>query len=178
MKKIMCLLLMLVMMFSTVCGIAEESAIDKLSEFEKSIYDALLIMLNDFKDPSSVRVMEIKGMANHKEEREAYLRGEEIDGAPDTVGIRLTGNNSFGGKNNSYFVLCYYTWNEKPRTERGKSSFSLMAQVGSKNFRYTGIAGDYYETDKQEGYINYVDIEKKIGNINRALKEHWEILGF
>ncbi len=178
MKKIMCVLLMLVMMLSTVYGIAEESAVDKLGKIDKQIYDALLIMLNDFKDPSSVRVMEMKGVSDNQYSREAYLAGEEVDGRPDTVCVRLTGNNSFGGKDNSYFVLCYYTWNEEPRTERGKSFVSLMGRAGTKNFNYSGTAGEYYETDKQEGMINFADVERRIGNINRALKEHWEILGF
>lgn len=185
MKKIMCVLLMFITMLSTVYGIAEESAIDKLSEFERSVYDALLIMLNDFKDPSSVRVMTLEHYQEKSYQREKYLAGEDWDGGPDTVIIQLTGNNSFGGKSNARFELCHYTWNEEPRTEMGKSfvefyrsnaSALSFHKNGGKNFLYLGTAGEYIDATDVKGYFSYE--AETIGNINRALKAHWEILGF
>lgn len=181
MKKILCVLFLLTMMFPVFCGIAEESAIDKLDDFERNIFDSLLIMLKDFKDPSSVRILELPTLLDYSDSREKYLAGEEIDGRPDVVCVRLTGNNSFGGKDSPYFMLCCYTWNEEPRTELGKSFVDLRTTYGAsmrKAFNYKGTAGDYYEVNEPLMEMRIIGVEKIIGRINRALKEYWEILGF
>ena len=168
MKKIICLLLMVVMIFTVVCGIAEESAIDKLEEKEKRIYDALLIMLNNFYDPSSVRVMELRDYTDRSKYRESTLERDKMLAGPDTVIVRLSGANRLGGTLNNYYLLCLSDFTTPYFS-------SLRTSLTS-----AGLIGDYAELAPSDSQITrgWKFSDSSVGNINRALKEHWEILGF
>ena len=180
MKKIICLLLMFCMMFTVVCGIAEESAIDKLNDVEKQIYDALLIMLNDFYDPSSVRVMELSNYSNLSMFRESTDEQHKELAGPDTVVVRLSGANRLGGTLNNYYRLCLSDFTT-PITESSRKMVDSLRAVGQSTLPYVGNIGDYVELKSSHFLVTnpHKNIGvSSIGNINRALKEYWYILGF
>lgn len=183
-KRCLVALLACIMVLSNICAFAEESAIAKLSDIEKQIYDALLVMLNDFYNPASVRVMELTDYEDRSEYREKYAGKISDDiwatlARPDTVVIRLSGENRLGGTLNNYYMLCLSTWTT-PCHESNKTYIKAAQLMGKSTLPYVGNIGDYDELDTSEIhlYTKWPLPDSAVGNINRALKEHWDILGF
>lgn len=186
-KRILSVVLLLAILLTNTVSFAEESAIAQLSDFEKEVYDALLIMLNDFYNPSEVRILEMGEYTDRSSYREnagedalsAFLAG------PSTIVLRLSGTNKLGGTLNHYYMLALNDWmtaetildSVKTLREYELTYTSLSVSVLQK----MAMAGEYVELAdnyvmKQPEFGKKVT-ETEIGNINRALKEHWSNLG-
>lgn len=185
MKRIVAVVLMFTMLLTNVVALAEESAIDKLSDFEREVYDALLIMLTDFYNPSEVRILEMDEYQDRSLWRESIEAGEDgysTIAGPSTVVLRLSGTNKLGGKLNHYYKLALNDWLTNDGVYEG---YIQMRQIfGLDEFLITccALAGEYVELPDDyimgESSFGKVITDTEIGNINRALKEHWSILGF
>ncbi len=231
MKRITVSILVLIMMFSVVgCGKNEktttpqeatvlpastttttantdtketQSPIEALNEQEKQLFDALILITKaDFYEPSAVKVLEI----GDYQYRTKYKEDDSYDllYGPDTVIVRLQGENRVGGTLNHYYIICINSGenesstaqsqienyrnmiktnqkligvNELQRNGSSKEEAEIIeAQI--KLMKYVAEFGEYIELP--DGYEISKDASKDfdIGNINRALKAYWEEMGF
>lgn len=93
-RKFSILLTMFVCLFAliglTSCAgsSSSASAYDSLSSDEKLVFDALVMNINDFKDPASVKIVECS----------------DVSGG--SVHIKIKATNSFGGTITNWYNLC------------------------------------------------------------------------
>ena len=148
---------------------APATAIDQLTPLEKSLFDALIIMISsDFYEPSSARVLEIGDYeARTNEDPTTSLYGT------DTVVVRLQAKNRMGGTLNHYFNICITAAENK--TEYAQNLITYT-QSATTILKYKADVGDYVDYE-------YYNIEKdasdifNISRINEALREYWENIG-
>lgn len=160
---------------------AEKSAINKLTEFEKQVYDALLIMLEDFYNPSSVRVL---GFVNH-DERSKYINSDVPDLAGvDNIIVHLSAQNRVGGTADGYYLLSLSTttWDDVNDFVAGCARTRMS--INGSTLPFVGTIGDYREATEYECKPSLTSSttlllagDSIVGNINAALKEHWSSLG-
>lgn len=190
MKKVLSLILALVLCLSLcACGDGSAnptttssteqstkplSAIEQLTEKEHCLFDAIVKMTTkDFYEPSEIRVLEIGDYDERtKWDEDDYLYG------PDTVVVRLQGENRVGGTLNHYYLVC--TAAGENMTELGQSHIEYERLFGSKEklLRYKGEVGDYAELSDTYRFEKSATDIFNIGRINKALKEYWEEMGF
>ncbi len=188
MKKTLALLLALVMCLSLVaCGgkadseanaeqnATPQSAIEQLTENERNLFDALVKMAtDDFYNPPSVRVLEI-GDLNEK-----VKWGEEYPGlyGPDTVVVRLQADNRAGGTLNHYYRVCIVAAeNMDENAQTLVKSYSILGDW-ERVLDFKGEVGDYVELKDNYSFEKSATDMFNIGNINKALAEYWEDMGF
>lgn len=191
MKKAVSLILALVMCLSLcACGenssanndsssvpensTAPLSARDQLTDLESRLFDALVKMVtDDFYEPSAVRVLEIGDF----EERTKWDETSLIFG-PDTVVVRLQGENRVGGTLNHYYRVCVTA--AENMTEVAQQSIKTYSLLGDRNrvLDYKGEVGDYAELSDYYSFEESTTDIFNIARINKALNEYWEEMGF
>lgn len=191
MKKAVSLILALVMCLSLcACGenssanndsssvsensTAPLSARDQLTDLESRLFDALVKMVtDDFYEPSAVRVLEIGDF----EERTKWDETSLIFG-PDTVVVRLQGENRVGGTLNHYYRVCVTA--AENMTEVAQQSIKTYSLLGDRNrvLDYKGEVGDYAELSDYYSFEESATDIFNIARINKALNEYWEEMGF
>ncbi len=124
----------------------ELSAIEKLNEDEKVIYNALLVASEQFYNPSGLRILELS---------KPFENGIGVYNSHFYV--KIQGVNKAGGTITDVFIIT---------TENDE-----MFGAGDVRDREVSIYPKLTEIPKE------LWEEEHVGNINRALKEHWEILG-
>ena len=150
------------------------SARDQLTELESRLLDALVKMAtDDFYEPSAVRVLEIGDF----DERTKWDETSLLFG-PDTVVVRLQGENRVGGTINHYYRVCITA--AENMHETAQSSITLYSRLGDRDevLNYKGEVGDYANLGDSHSFDESATDIFNIGRINRALKEYWEELGF
>lgn len=196
MKRWIALILALVMVLGMVgCGESakepeptatpEPTAREMLNEKEEQLYNSLIkITTADFYEPAQIRVMEI----GDYHARSKYTDSDVLYG-PDTVIVRLQGENRVGGTLNHYYKIVLV--GAKNTSEYGSTMKDLYAakrlnailngedssKYEAKELDYSGEIGDYVELQDDYSFEASAD-DFNIGNVNRALKEYWEEMGF
>ena len=158
---------------------SEKTAIEQLNEKEKLLFDALCkITKSDFFEPSAIRVLEI----GDYRERTRWGKDSVLYG-PDTIVVRLQGENRVGGTLNHYYLVCIKDGESQTSQDLVKSLKQLEALRGGymeSILQYSGTVGDY--TELSDSYKLEEDLSNSaswnIGKINKALAEYWENLGF
>ncbi len=191
MKKIVALILALSMLFALGgCGAKEPEpepepkARDLLNTEELALFTAITkISTATFYEPSKVRVLEIVDY-----DQRTTRDKDSIFYGPDTVIVRLQGENRVGGTLNHYYRIVIV--GAENTSEEGQESIAVYERAYSLGvgFRdslmdYKGEIGDFIEYDDEyvERYSQYwrmYGATFDIGNINRALAEYWEEMGF
>ena len=155
---------------------AEATVYDQLSELDKELFDALIIMTTeDFYKPAAARILEIGDYEDRtkweKEGTDSPLYG------PDTVVVRLQGENQAGGTANHYYMVCIKAAeNTREGTKDYISACRTLGDIKSK-LMVSGEIGEYAELEDDysiKSSSNKFDIK----NINKAIKEYWEEMGF
>jgi len=157
---------------TTAAVTTEASAQDQLSELENKLFKALIKMTKDhFYNPSTVRVLEI---GSHFD-RTTYDKNTTLYG-PETVVVRLQGDNRAGGTLNHYYKVCI-TAAENTSAD-GKASIKDRAILGWDDLLLDlkGEVGDYAELEDSTKV--YSSNRFDVGKINKALKEYWDDMGF
>lgn len=119
MKKLFSLSICLIMLFSLFSCQKELTPIEKLTEDEKILYDALLVMSNSFFNPSEMRILEAGDSG--------IVSGDDC--AHNTLTVRIQGENKVGGVSNDYYVVYLYSL-------QGKRLATVLAekQVDSEEY--------------------------------------------
>lgn len=161
----------------------ETTAIEALSEDDKLLFDALIKMTVDhFYEPSKIRILEI---GDHSDG--TIYKKDDLNYGPCTVVVRLQGENVIGGTVNHYYKVCIIGAEvgdaNKERVDTLKYLYGNDAYA--ELLDYEGSPGDYAQLDDDYEFLhikynisNTASLFFNIGNINRALKEYWEDLGF
>lgn len=132
--------------------ISSSTPIDELIEEEKVIFDSLLVNINDFFNPSEVRILEI---GNYSENQPTELCP---DGEKDCY-IKINGTNRAGGTIIQVFKLVLMNYRV---VYDGKTIYYEKGDLTE-------------ETSEINSKYNAVDI----GRINKALKYYWnEKMGY
>ena len=150
------------------------SARDQLTELESRLFDALVKMVtDDFYEPSAVRVLEIGDF----EERTKWDETSLLFG-PDTVVVRLQGENRVGGTLNHYYRVCVTA--AENMAETAHQSIKTYSLLGDRNsvLDYKGEVGDYAELSDYYSFEESATDIFNIAHINKALNEYWEEMGF
>ena len=186
MRKIFYVLFLCIIM-SALCACsaeiqkAEETTEENagMSELEEQLFDYIVKMSTEsFFDPSAVRLLEV---GDHVK-RHRYTPESDHYG-PDTIVLRLQGENRVGGTTNQHFMVCLTTaQNEAFLKSSARELIIYMAKngdIGDQVYVLTheGNAGDFVQLKEDYSIVDevsYVDV----GNINRALAEYWESMGF
>ena len=147
------------------------TAKDKLNAEELMIFNTFIAVTKDYSDPSKARIIEV---GNYEP------RSITVGQGPDTVIIRIQGENVAGGTGNKYYILVLNGgeitgegaeeriafWAARPRAK------DMMLQLKAKT-------GEYAETEDGDLIKNWRDYDKvDVGNLNRAIQEYWENKGF
>lgn len=149
------------------------TAYEQLSDQEKILFEALVKMASDFYEPAALRLLEVGDL-----DRRAHYDREAYNYGPDTIVVRLQGENTLGGTLSHYYKVCIVA--ADPVSENAKEAARLSKSLGHmENYlKYKGEVGehaelsDYYTIEKDES-ITY-----NIGRINKALSEYWGDMGF
>lgn len=148
------------------------AAIDLLNDEELLLFDFLIeLTSNDFFEPSAVRVLEV----GDYEER-SHFKGtsyEDVLYGPDTIVVRLQGENLAGGTANNHYVIALNTAENTTSYGKNQTKFDYPLTV----IYYKAEAGQYVQLGEsysiEEPAENY-----NVGNINRAIAEYWSEMGF
>lgn len=199
MKKLVALILALLSLLSIIglsgCGNGMQqsktpptpepspTAREQLNEYETVLFDAIIkIEKEDFIEPSTVRVVELCDYQKNsiREENDKYF-------GPDTIVVRFQGDNGYSGIP-YYKVVVVGAENE---TEEGKKKIAELEELYPLGkdliMDYKGRAGEYIKLNSiATQYISSPsDYERRkieevfnVANINRALAEYWEEMGF
>lgn len=147
------------------------TAKEQLTEKELALFDALVKMVTrDFYEPSAIRVLEV-GDLDERTKWADNADAKDMLYGPDSVVVRLQGENRVGGTLNNYYRVCI-------TAAENMSEFAQSSIKGNTLFRYKGEVGDYVELENYEGIEEDASDMFDIGRINKALKEYWEDMGF
>lgn len=180
MKKMISALLALVLCLSLcACGANNEptaplSAKEQLTEKELSLFDALIKMTTkDFYEPAAIRILEVGDYEeNMAWEEDSYIYG------PDTVVVRLQGENRMGGTLNHYYLVCITAAENMTKTAQSTlEAWTLLGKM-EQILKHKGEVGDYAELSDGYQLEASADETFNIGRINKALAEYWEEMGF
>ena len=139
------------------CGNDDTGNVDsEMSSAEKLVFDALVIALNDFNNPSKVRVLEAGKIFE--------IPADGINGLG--IVLRLQGENKLGGTlNKEYFLIL---------------RLFRFGEIGSSDIKFyehgTIVEVDDFDVNF-EPFEQTADVEINIGNINHAIREHYDELG-
>lgn len=154
------------------------TAKEQLTEKELALFDALVKMVtSDFYEPSAIRVLEVGDL----DERTKWADDADLKDmlyGPDSVVVRLQGENRVGGTLNNYYRVCITA--AENMSESAQSSIKNNTYLGFMDavLRHKGEVGDYVELENYEGIEEDASDMFDIGRINKALKEYWEDMGF
>ena len=160
MKKAFAILLAITLIFSVFTLTSCSSAQSKLSSTEKAIFDVLVLRIeNDFKNPTSVKILNITKMGKLAN-GSAYAR------------IELQGTNSYGGTvTESYYVNTAATGKYRfIETDTYLAEYYNAVVGGNESFPVY----EYLFNDVSTDIDLDNDIEKKF---NDALSEYWKDKG-
>lgn len=150
------------------------SAREQLTEVEQRLYEALIRMTTaDFYEPSAVRVLEIGDYnENTAMDETSFLYG------PDTVVVRLQGENGEGGTLNHYYLVCIK--GAENMTETAQITIKTWTMIGemANVLKHKGEAGDYAQLPDSYSFEKDAADLFDIGRINKALSEYWAEMGF
>ena len=162
MKKVLCLLLCLVTIFSVV-SCATKSAKDQLNEYELIVYTSIINNISKFKDPSSVTVDSI------------WQKGDCV------VSLTIYGKNSYGGITSSEYLIFTsdFKSTEFSKVEISQYTLTTLNDVLSK----------VSSSDSFQNFINKGKLDLELGEgdlapeyseekINAALKEYKQSKGW
>ena len=154
------------------------TAREELTDLEESLFSNLISITKDsFYEPAAVRVLEVYDY----EERSKYenTNSHDILFGPDTVVVRLQGENKVGGTLNHYYLICIKSGeNQSYYAQAMIKAFSGYYGNKEARMRYKADAGEYVEIgDSYEAEKDASD-QFNIGRINKAIKEYWEEMGF
>ena len=151
------------------------TAREQLTDLEAKLFHLLIDITKDsFYEPSAVRVLEVCDYreGTTKTDPEVY----DAQYGPDTVVVRLQGENRVGGTANHYYMICLAS--AVNTSEYGQTMIAAFAGNHQMRMHYKGTEGEYANLgDSYEVKKDASDIFD-IGRLNRALKEYWEELGF
>lgn len=137
-------------------SMAELSAIEKLDGHEREVFDSLILASDIFHNPSSLRLLEISAPQKNTN-----------GGDWGQFYVHVQANNNSGGTSTGYYIIITKSNpNYDSLAEQGwiiRKSDSFMDNTLGTN-QITSIPLELWETEH-------------VGNINRALAEHWEELG-
>ena len=188
MKRIITLFICCLMLFGTV-AFAEDTAYSKLNDLEKEIYDCFMIMVSNFHNPKDARIYEMYDYKNNEENRKKLTENPSTSdiniqrAAADSIKIKVQSTNGLGAQETGIYQLFLSTWCnpvdgakckefiDNTQALGLKMGSALLADNKSRNCK----RGDYVELDSEPTFKTSPDAD--IGNINRAIKEHWENLG-
>ena len=156
---------------STTQAETPKRAVELLNEKEKELFEAILIMSDDFVSPSDLRILKIGD----------YKKRADKNKGNDVVVLKVQGKNDAGGTQTEYYVLVIKPGSaeEDPLIKDGSYTRKEWAQMlwGQKSYVNAyiyreGKAGDYYALENYE--IEEEATELDVGRINNALTEYWE----
>ena len=181
MKKRIALLLALVMVLGMVgCG-GKQTARKQLNKQEEQLVTALIkITTADFYEPSKIRVLEIGTYENRTRFEGDPDHVEEY--GPDTVVVRLQGENRVGGTLNHLYLLVLVGAENK--SEKAQERLEKLEQLGpgyeNNIMTLRGEVGDYVQIADSNKLKDKEHAEEvfNIGKVNKALAEYWEERGF
>ena len=143
---------------------APKSAIDSLSAEEKEIFDALIIASDAFYNPQTIKVMSVE---NHFGTRISDGTLHKDYYGPRCA-IEISAENKVGGSfKKTYFLWTDDYWLSDELENVASNTDFLKAKKGA----ITEYDTKYRGNDPRP----YDDVN--IGNLNRALTQHWEDLG-
>lgn len=128
-----------------------------LNEDEQSVFECFIIGIEDFFNPSEVRLLEISDV-------QSLNATDQLPDGVKYIYLKLQGTNKLDGTLTKYYKLYLedYTFvndaNKKFNYKKGiMDEDSIVAPICIKNSKSNAI---------------------DIGKVNKALKKHWEDMGF
>lgn len=190
MKKILSILLALVLCLPLcACGEKKDTAREQLTDLERNLFDALIaISTKSFYEPAAVRVLEVcdyEERSQHLQDKDSkygYIRHNyELNYGPDTVVVRLQGENKVGGTLNHYYLICVKAGENDSEDanyiiERYSNSSNTADRL--KVMKYKAVFGEYVELGDEYTADENASHLFNIGRINKAIQEYWEEMGF
>ncbi len=140
----------------------EPTAYEKLNDSEKLIFDALMIKINSYYSPSDVRVLQAGAYFGTDNPNVSHI----LDYDNHSCYLQIQSTTQAGTTINKWIDLTLERYAPYPEIEP-----DTIKQKG-----------DFYEyktfLDENGFPLFYQQLEiVNVGNINRALKEHWENMG-
>ena len=189
MKKALFLILALVLCISLcACGGGSDvppetttkplTAREQLTDFEAKFFKILIDMTKEsFYEPSAVRVLEVCDYNENTKYENDTSYYDSMYG-PDTIVVRLQGENKAGGTLNHFYLICLKSAENK--SEYAQSMISLDIYFGDKEgrMRYKATEGEYVELSDYYSPKKDASDLISVARINKALKEYWEEMGF
>lgn len=159
-----------------------QSAIDALNENERLLFDALIkFTTSSFHNPSSVRVIEVGDYQDF-----TTFDKKSADYGTAIVVVRLQADNQAGGSINCNYVICIRAAETNDEANKARYELAVSAIKRGNDVDANTIKKMTYKAEFAEYGVlsdNYKikrDASKKFGiaNINKAIKEYWEDMGF
>lgn len=188
MKKVISLILVFVLCLPLcACGGGSDvpetttkplTAREQLTDFEAKLFNILIDMTKEsFYEPSAVRVIEVCDY----EERTKYENDPDsydLLFGPDTIVVRLQGENKAGGTINHFYLICLKSAENK--SEFAQNQIKMSGFSGNKKGRmqYKATEGEYAELSDYYSPKKDASNLISVARINKALKEYWEEMGF
>ena len=153
------------------------SAREQLTDLEEKLFNNLIAITKEsFYEPAAVRVLEV---CDYKE-RSKYETPEFDDllYGPDTIVVRLQGENRVDGTLNHYYLICLKAAENKDENiQELIKSYNFLGHIDWR-MRYSATEGEYIELSDSYSPEKDASGRFNIGQINKALKEYWEEMGF
>lgn len=145
-----------------------KTPIEVLSQEEKEIFEALMIASDKFYNPQSIKVFSVKNLYGYIDATGQV--NVEFDHYGPRCLIEISADNKAGGSAKKEYILWTSEWGNK----EDEIHISFEPQLYHENG--TIVEYNYLENQKMaEKERDFEDVD--IGNINRALSQHWEDLG-
>ncbi len=148
---------------------SKDDPIEELNESEKIVFDTILEHKNEWVNPSSIRVMEVKDFCY-----EPDADPEQMMHA-DLIVVQIEGENNYGGTMASWYIFSLSDRNSFMSNHHAYTSKTTSAVLLS----YSGKEGAYEEIEDIDEFYETSHLltdrprisEKKI---NAAFEEYWE----
>lgn len=154
-----------------VVEISEEtskSAIEALSDEERSIFEALIIASDIFYTPQSIKLLSVQNLMDDDVIIGGKLYNRDYNG-PRCL-IKISGDNRVGGNVNKEYILWTSDWYGKDWSPNNSDSVNYLL------FQKGNIVENNHDNKKYAGEPH--DFENvSVKNLNLALTEYWEELG-
>ncbi len=149
---------------------SSKSAIESLSDEEKPIFEALIIASDIFYTPQSVKLLSVQNLMRDDTILDDKVWSRDPNG--QRCLIKISGDNRVGGNVNKEYILWTSDWwlsDSYPNSDLDYNDF-LEFEKGQI------VENDFKNRDYAKNPHNFENVSVK--NLNLALTEYWEELGF
>ena len=147
-----------------------KSAIESLSDEEKPIFEALIIASDNFYTPQSIKLLSVQNLMRDDTILDGKVWSRDPNG--QRCLIKISGDNRAGGNVNKEYILWTSDWwlsDSYPNSDLDYNDF-LEFEKGQI------VENDFKNRDYAEEPHDFENVSVK--NLNLALTEYWEELGF